>query len=143
MDQFMDILTSNKRETGDLWTSFCNSNKNKTSVTMISRNGISTSKSNNSKILTNPGSQNDLFHISDNEVHDFIKEATDEMFRSNDDNVMRSNDLSEECKKAFTRSSQKVLTLNLSPEKKREAVSTFEVVPEQPELYEVSFLSFI
>lgn len=157
----METLTSRRESSDQLWMSFCDKNKN--SVKIISRNGISTSRSNNlSKALSK--SNNTIISLMDQDVNDFINDATDEMFQSNE-RVKFSDELTEtfgargvnvEKKKFPIKSCAKVVTLKLSPEKSlnisvvEEKVN--EVQPEEkvlnldacvfepPEIEEISFL---
>lgn len=109
----METLTSNvRKESGDnLWSSFCN-NKNKSSVKMISRNGISTKRNNLTK-----DNLMEMLRFSDSDVQSMIKNATDEMFKRNQlklgSNVLNVGEISRPT------SSHKVTQLTLSPEKKK------------------------
>lgn len=128
----MDMLTT-KRESGDyLWTSFC---KNKTSVKMLSRNGISTSKSSGPKLLSKPTK---IICFSDNDVNGFINDAADEMFNSTEtvninDVLSRPINIQNQnvnCKSnVANRTCEKVATLKLSPVKKKKH---YFVTPELP-----------
>lgn len=108
----MDILTSKRQSNDYLWTSFC---KNKTSVKIISRNGISTSKSSNAGAITNSA-----FGFTDNEVNNLINDATDEIFKSNDkftdvlSGAMKCENMISKSR-SVNGTCQKVVTLQLSP----------------------------